>query len=155
MASLTNTASITSRGTNADLCSDAFISAAKEKIRLTRAEETCLASLFCRVQDTRSSKPILGDSYAYATLKRCDLDQSRTTFSAGQHSGNVVWASHRALMLDTWCEEFILAHEEPVTVLHLACGLDCRYLRIRDRLRTTEKKPEIRVSEILVSAYEI
>lgn len=146
--------SITSRGSGAsdpDLSPEGsdpvFVSTAQEKIRLTKAEETCLASLFCRVQDANSTQPILGDVYAQATFSRCEFDQGRTTVSGVQQSGTVLYASHRALRLDTWCEEFLLSREDPVTVLYLGCGLDCRYLRIRDRLRGREKQPEFRVSK--------
>lgn len=150
---MASTRSITSRGSGAsdpDLPPDGndsfFVSTTKEKIRLTKSEETCLASLFCRVQDVNSPEPILGDVYARATLDRCEVDQGRTTLSVGQQSGNVIYVSSRAATLDAWCEEFILSHEDPVTVLHLGCGLDCRYLRIRDRLRERETDPEFRVS---------
>lgn len=129
--------------------SEVFTSTTKEKIRLTKAEETSLASLFCRVQDAKSQEPILGDASACATLDRCLVDQSRTTFSAGKAPGIFVWASQRALRLDKWCEEFIVSHEQPVTVLHLACGLDCRYLRVRDRLREKNVDRDTRVGESL------
>lgn len=130
-----------------DLSYDAFVSATKEKVLLTQAEETCLASLFCRIQDAQSPHPVLGDVYARKTLDRCEVDQGRTTFTAVQQVGIVKWVCHRALTLDKWCEEFILAHDQPVTVVHLACGLDCRYLRLRDRLRGIKSKPDVRVSQ--------
>ncbi|KAJ4393849.1 hypothetical protein N0V93_003064 [Gnomoniopsis smithogilvyi] len=144
MATLTGTTPEKTLAADDTYYSNAFVSTAKEKIHLTQAEETCLASLFCRVQDTKSAHPILGDVYAQETLNRCEVDQSRTTFSAGQRLGNVIWASYRALTLDQWCEDFILTHKEPVTVLHLACGLDCRYLRIMDRLRGMDTETDIR-----------
>lgn len=125
---------------------EVFVSTAKEKILLTQEEQTSLASLNCRALDNKSPDPILGDPYAQPTLDRCDVDLIQSAFSEGRNSGNAVWVSHRALTLDTWCEEFIASHNEPVTVLHLACGLDCRYLRVRERLRRREVEAEVRVS---------
>lgn len=116
-----------------------------EKIRLTAPEETLLGTLFCRVQDARSAQPVLRDPYAGPTLDRCAVDRSRrsTDWSqvsvAAQDAGNnnaVMWAAHRARTLDDWCVDFVNSHggDGPVTVVHLGCGLDGRYLRVRDRL---------------------
>lgn len=143
MASLTTPISKASQEACTDSSDDAFVSTTREKILLTQAEETCLASLFCRVQDARSTHPVLGDAYAQKTFDRCEVDRDRTTFTAVQKPGIVQFACHRPLTLDKWCEEFILAHDQPVTVLHLACGLDCRYLRMRDRLQEIESKPDV------------
>lgn len=110
-----------------------FLTSSKQKIRLTESEETLLAALFCRVQDSRSADSILRDPYAEPTLDRCEVDFSRSTFSVGQSPGNAVWAAHRARMLDDWCVNFVNLCDGPVTVVHLGCGLDGRYLRVRDR----------------------
>lgn len=113
-------------------------SSSKQKIRLTESEETLLSALFCRVQDSRKPGPqsILRDPYAQSTLERCEVDLSRSTF--GMQPGVVVWAAHRARTLDDWCVDFVNSSREgssPVTVVHLGCGLDGRYLRVRDRFR--------------------
>lgn len=110
-----------------------FLTSSKQKIRLTESEETLLAALFCRVQDSRSADSILRDPYAEPTLDRCEVDFSRSTFSVGQSPGNAVWAAHRARTLDDWCVNFVNSCDGPVTVVHLGCGLDGRYLRVRDR----------------------
>lgn len=112
-----------------------FRSSSKQKICLTESEETLLAALFLRVQDARSAESITRDPYAQATLDRCDVDFSRSTFSVGENHGNVVWAAHRARTLDDWCVDFVNSSltEGPITVVHIGCGLDGRYLRVRDR----------------------
>lgn len=131
---------------------EVFQSSTKHKIHLMESEETLLAALFCRVQDcngmgTATGTPILGDPYAQATLDRCEVDLNRSTFSAGLSQGAVTWAANRAKTLDEWCVDFVNSRlDGPVTVLHLGCGLDGRYLRVRDRFKRNE-------SEVHVSIY--
>lgn len=77
MASLTTPISKASQEACTDSSDDAFVSTTREKILVTQAEETCLASLFCRVQDARSTHPVLGDAYAQKTFDRCEVDRDR------------------------------------------------------------------------------
>ncbi|ROW12441.1 hypothetical protein VMCG_00824 [Cytospora schulzeri] len=102
----------------------------KEKIQLTGPEETMIPMVFFRALDAKKDRPILGDPYSQKILDRCDID-----FSAGHFIRNdrfIEYVMNRCKQLDTWCQEFLDSHEnEPVTVLHLGCGLDCRYMRMR------------------------
>lgn len=131
---ITPTPSTTTLGLKAIDETEIFLTSSKQKIRLTESEETLLAALFCRVQDSRGgADSVLRDPYAQPTLDRCEVDFSRSTFSAGLSQGNVTWAAHRARTLDDWCVDFVNSREGPVTVVHLGCGLDGRYLRVRER----------------------
>ncbi|KUI60379.1 Tetracenomycin polyketide synthesis O-methyltransferase TcmP [Cytospora mali] len=89
----------------------------KEKIRLTGPEATMLPMVYFRALDAKKPNPILGDPYAQKLLDRCDIDFSAEPFVKD----------------DRFIEyEFLDSHcSEPVTVIHLGCGLDCRYMRMR------------------------
>lgn len=125
-----------------------FVTSSKQKICLTESEETLLAALFCRVQDSHSADSVLRDPYAEPTLNRCEVDFSRSTFSVGQSSGNYVWAAHRARTLDDWCVDFVNSCDGPVTIVHLGCGLDGRYLRVRDRF--SKRLQDVHVSSSFI-----
>ncbi|KAI1337602.1 tetracenomycin polyketide synthesis O-methyltransferase TcmP [Xylariaceae sp. FL0016] len=100
------------------------------KFRLSPVEETMLGTLAMRAQDAQSENPILGDSYALQVLQGVDCSFNRGMASAGFDAMRYVIG--RAKQLDVWCQDFVDRHDdEPVTVLHLGCGLDSRCLRVR------------------------
>lgn len=100
---------------------------AKTTITLTGVPETLLATLQARATDAASPKPVLGDPFAAAALRRLDYDFTRTSMSS-THAAAV---SLRARTLDRWTEAFLAVHRaEGATVLHLACGLDSRARRL-------------------------
>ncbi|ROW10337.1 hypothetical protein VMCG_01782 [Cytospora schulzeri] len=127
----------------------------KEEIRLTGAEEMLLPVVFVKAVDAESDKPILGDPFSQQLLDRCAIDYSKSHFSRDKRY--VTWVANRAKQFDNWCQvqqsprgfrpnhafsvnkhglillikEFLNSHHgQPVTVLHIACGLDCRVLRV-------------------------
>lgn len=110
----------------------------KEKIQLKGVEQTLLPMVLFKVRDSQSSSPILGDPYAKQLLDRCDVDLGATHFSATVDDTYVTWIANRAKRFDQWTQEFLDSHQGPVTVLHLGCGLDCRYFRV-------ERRPEAEV----------
>ncbi|MFD1930389.1 class I SAM-dependent methyltransferase [Nonomuraea mangrovi] len=97
----------------------------RERITLTGAQETLLATLYGRALDARSRDPILGDEQAVVAARRIDYDFRRTGMNATTAAGVAL----RARQLDDWLGEFLAAHAS-ATVLHLACGLDTRAHRI-------------------------
>ncbi|KAI0479064.1 S-adenosyl-L-methionine-dependent methyltransferase [Xylariaceae sp. FL0804] len=100
------------------------------KIRLSAVEETMLGTLHIRAQDAKSACPILNDQHAANVLARLDYDSARGMFNPNPDILRHV--NSRARQLDAWCQDFIDRHaDEPVAVLHLACGLDSRNLRVR------------------------
>jgi O-methyltransferase involved in polyketide biosynthesis len=96
-----------------------------EKITLTGPQETLLATLWSRALDSRSPRPILGDTEADRVVERIDYDFRKTGINATSAAGVAL----RARTLDGWTREF-LAAEPDATVLHLACGLDTRVHRL-------------------------
>ena len=95
------------------------------KVTLTGPQETLLATLYGRSQDAASPQPILGDDWARRTVARIDYDFAKT----GMDANACASVSVRASLLDRWTAEFLDAHPS-ATVLHLACGLDARCLRV-------------------------
>jgi O-methyltransferase involved in polyketide biosynthesis len=97
----------------------------REKVALTGAPETMLATLYARALDSRAPHPILCDEAAARAVERIEYDFRRTAIPATPAAGVAL----RGRQLDVWTREFLAAHPE-ATVLHLACGLDTRAQRL-------------------------
>jgi O-methyltransferase involved in polyketide biosynthesis len=97
----------------------------REKITLTGAPETLLATLYGRALDSRAPRSVLHDEAAARAVERIDYDFRRTGMTATTAAGVAL----RGRQLDEWTREFLAAHPE-ATVLHLACGLDTRAQRL-------------------------
>jgi O-methyltransferase involved in polyketide biosynthesis len=98
----------------------------REKITLTGAQETMLATLWGRALDSRSPNSILHDDEADRAVRRIDYDFRKTGVKGTSAAGVAL----RAKQLDDWTSEFLANHPE-ATVLHLACGLDTRVQRLK------------------------
>lgn len=92
----------------------------KEKITLTKEQETLLIPLYSKAQ----ANPILSDEKARQVLDGIEYDFSRLKIPEKTQ----VTLRMRAKQLDTYTSEFISTHPEAV-ILHLGCGLDSRCLR--------------------------
>jgi O-methyltransferase involved in polyketide biosynthesis len=92
-----------------------------EKITLTGAQETLLATLYGRALDSRSHNSVLNDTAAADAVQRIDYDFGKTRMKGT----SAVAVAIRAKVLDTWTSAFLAEHPSS-TVLHLACGLDTR-----------------------------
>lgn len=102
---------------------------AKIPIDLTGVSETMLATLRARAEDAAKPAPFLGDTWAKTALDQLDYRRPGSTTLDALFNGFVVG---RGKLFDRWTAEF-LAEQPPdggVTVLHLACGLDSRALRL-------------------------
>jgi O-methyltransferase involved in polyketide biosynthesis len=97
----------------------------REKITLTGAQETLLATLYGRALDSRSPTSVLNDTAAADAVQRIDYDFGKTRMKGT----SAVAVAIRAKVLDTWTSEFLAEHPS-ATVLHLACGLDTRVQRL-------------------------
>ncbi|MET8762302.1 class I SAM-dependent methyltransferase [Lentzea sp. NPDC004782] len=96
-----------------------------EKITLTGAQETMLATLYGRAVDSGRAASVLRDDEAKHAVDRIDYDFAKT----GMNLTSAVGVAIRARVLDDWTREF-LQRNPSCTVLHLACGLDTRAHRI-------------------------
>ncbi|KAI0160222.1 S-adenosyl-L-methionine-dependent methyltransferase [Xylariaceae sp. FL1272] len=99
------------------------------KIELNAVESTLLLVLYLRVRDASSPSPILGDTYAQNIINKVNADFTDSMFDLDEKY--VRYVAGRARRIDLWCQDFLDSHgDEPVSVLHLACGLDSRNLRV-------------------------
>jgi O-methyltransferase involved in polyketide biosynthesis len=98
----------------------------RARITLSGTQETMLATLHGKAMDAATAHPVLGDPYAKEVLDQVDYDFRK----AGMTPTTAAGVALRSRQLDQWTAEFLAAHPES-TVLHLACGLDARSLRIQ------------------------
>jgi O-methyltransferase involved in polyketide biosynthesis len=98
---------------------------ARSKVTLTGTQETLMVTLHARHQDALLPRPILGDEWAGRTAELIDYDFSKLGFQRALGA----YVSLRARVLDRWTEAFLTTHPA-ATVVHLACGLDSRSLRV-------------------------
>ena len=98
----------------------------KTRVDLTGAPETMMATLYARALDADADRPILGDTYAKELVAQLDYDWAKTTITPRKAPSVTIRSAH----FDGWARQFLAVHEE-ATVLHLGCGLDSRYLRVR------------------------
>lgn len=106
----------------------------KGSIKLTGAQETLLMTLLSRARDAESTYPILNDTYALSVVQQ--VKDSGYNFSKRIKYGLLerptsAFISLRTRIFDLKTEAFLAAHPDRATVLHLACGVDSRSLRIR------------------------
>jgi O-methyltransferase involved in polyketide biosynthesis len=88
--------------------------------------QTILATLYAKALDADFATPILGDRYAKEMVERIDYDWKKTAITAR----NAASVTGRSAHFDTWARQFLAVHTSAV-VLHVGCGLDSRYFRLR------------------------
>ncbi|KAI5866067.1 putative polyketide synthase protein [Durotheca rogersii] len=101
----------------------------KIKINLTGTQETMLAPLIARAKDAQMPESVLHDVWAVQTLAQIDHDFDKFQIDDNKASLHTL----RARRLDIWTSQF-LANNPTATVLHIACGLDSRCLRLNPDL---------------------
>jgi O-methyltransferase involved in polyketide biosynthesis len=98
----------------------------KIRVDLSGAPQTMLATLYAKALDAQSDNPVLGDTFAVDLVARLDYDWTKTTITAKNAPSVAIRSAH----FDAWARQFLAVHDE-ATVLHLGCGLDSRFLRLR------------------------
>jgi O-methyltransferase involved in polyketide biosynthesis len=93
----------------------------REKITLSKEQETLLIPLYAKAQDN----PILDDRKAREILNAVDYDFRELMVP----EKTVVTLRIRAKQLDAYARQFLAAHPDAI-VLHLGCGLDSRCERV-------------------------
>jgi O-methyltransferase involved in polyketide biosynthesis len=96
-----------------------------QKVALTGAQETMLATLYGRALDARAADPILGDQLADQIVSRIDDDFARFGMDPKKAMGVAI----RVKYIDRLVIEALGALPD-ATVLHLAAGLDTRAFRL-------------------------
>jgi O-methyltransferase involved in polyketide biosynthesis len=96
-----------------------------ERVRLTGAQETTLATLYGKAMESRRPDSILSDREADKALRRIDYDFGRLRIRRSDQLSLAV----RAKAYDGWARQFLDRHPS-CTVLHLGCGLGTRVYRV-------------------------
>jgi O-methyltransferase involved in polyketide biosynthesis len=96
-----------------------------DNITLTGTQQTALATLYARAQESSAANSILGDSAAIAAVDRLNYDFSTLHTSRRDQKTTAV----RAKAYDSWARRF-LAAEPTGVILNLGCGLDTRVYRV-------------------------
>ncbi|KAK2000740.1 O-methyltransferase [Colletotrichum falcatum] len=108
-----------------------MITTQKTKPALTGVPETLLGTALSKALDAISPSPILRDTWAAEMcLTKIDYDFSRLEVPGWMQA----WAVLRSRDLDRWTSEFLDLHAHSpngATVVHVACGLDTRALRLQ------------------------
>ncbi|KAI1371097.1 putative polyketide synthase protein [Hypoxylon crocopeplum] len=104
----------------------------KVKVTLTGTQETLMGPLIARARDARMPNPVLNDIYAAQVLDNIDHDIEKF----GIDDTKATMHTLRALCLDRWVVEFLASNPQS-TVVHLACGLDSRWQRLKPDLTKT------------------
>ncbi|WP_225729569.1 MULTISPECIES: class I SAM-dependent methyltransferase [unclassified Nocardia] len=99
------------------------------EVRWGSVEWTNLGTLYLRACESRSPRPILGDSAAAAAVNRIEYDWARMHRYMRPRSNQWLVAL-RAARLDRWSADFLDRHPDAI-VLHLGCGMDTRAFRLR------------------------
>ena len=85
-----------------------------------------LATLYAKALDADFAKPVLGDRFAKEIVDRIDYDWKKTTITPRRAPSVTTRSAH----FDRWTRKFLAAQPHSV-VLHLGCGLDSRFFRLR------------------------
>jgi O-methyltransferase involved in polyketide biosynthesis len=97
----------------------------RTRITLTGPQETLMATLYGRYLDASSPNPVVNDKWAAEVVGKIDYDFAKI----GMDTDASTSVAGRGRLLDRWTAEF-LENNPSATVLHFACGLDSRCLRV-------------------------
>lgn len=98
-----------------------------DKIVLTEEKETLLIPLFGKAKENEKKHPILIDKKAVEIVNQIDYDFK--SLKIPQKTNTMMCL--RAKLIDNFVKDFLAKNNESV-VLHLGCGLDSRYIRIKN-----------------------
>ncbi|RYP66833.1 hypothetical protein DL769_005928 [Monosporascus sp. CRB-8-3] len=105
---------------------DAMNGTQRIRVSLAPTQRTLLLTLYARVVDAQRPAPIVNDTRAAQVLNQVEHDPADLRSRESQQAVLLL----RARQLDEWTAEFLESHPE-ATILHLACGLDSRCLRLK------------------------
>jgi len=98
-----------------------------DKIVLTEEKETLLIPLLGKAQENRKQNPILTDKKAAEIVEEIEYDFNSLKIS---EKTNILMCI-RAKLIDNYVKRF-LSDDKNNVALHLGCGLDSRYNRIKN-----------------------
>ncbi len=100
----------------------------KKKIRLSKEKETLLVPLYCKAKEVSNYKPIIKDDKAKEIISQIEYDFKELNVP----KKTCVTLNIRAHKIDDYVQSFIQKYPN-ATVIHLGCGLDNRYGRLKNK----------------------
>ena len=100
----------------------------KEKVNVTGVPETMVQTLYARAKETKKQNAKIKDEIAVELVKKLDYDFSIADKDKAMNYGVIA----RTIVLDRMVEQYLKKHENTV-VVNLACGLDTRCYRMKEK----------------------
>lgn len=102
----------------------------KQESLLSDVAETLLIPLYYRAQESQRQDAILTDTMAVELVQHLDYDFSQLS-KIRTHEGNKVARFMLTRELDRYTRDFMEQHQDAM-VVHIGCGLDSRYERLKN-----------------------
>ena len=100
----------------------------KEKVNVTGVPETMVQTLYARAKETKKQNAKIRDEIAVELVKKLDYDFSKADKDKAMSCGVIA----RTIVLDRMVRQYLEKHENTV-VVNIACGLDTRCYRMKEK----------------------
>ncbi|MCQ4774350.1 RNA-guided endonuclease TnpB family protein [Lacrimispora saccharolytica] len=100
----------------------------KEKVNVTGVPETMVQTLYARAKETKKQNAKIKDEIAVELVEKLDYDFSIADKDNAMNYGVIA----RTIVLDWMVEQYLKKHENTV-VVNIACGLDTRCYRMKEK----------------------
>ena len=100
----------------------------KEKVNVTGVPETMVQTLYARAKETKKQNAKIKDEIAVELVEKLDYDFSIADKDNAMNYGVIA----RTIVLDQMVEQYLKKYENTV-VVNIACGLDTRCYRMKEK----------------------
>ena len=100
----------------------------KEKVNVTGVPETMVQTLYARAKETKKQNAKIKDEIAVELVEKLDYDFSKADKDKAMSCGVIA----RTIVLDRMVRQYLEKHENTV-VVNIACGLDTRCYRMKEK----------------------
>jgi O-methyltransferase involved in polyketide biosynthesis len=100
----------------------------KEKVNVTGVPETMVQTLYARAKETKKQNAKIKDEIAVELVEKLDYDFSKADKDKAMSCGVIA----RTIVLDRMVRQYLEKHENTV-VINIACGLDTRCYRMKEK----------------------
>ena len=100
----------------------------KEKVNVTGVPETMIQTLYARAKETKKQNAKIKDEIAAELVEKLDYDFSKADKDKAMSCGVIA----RTIVLDRMVRQYLEKYENTV-VVNIACGLDTRCYRMKEK----------------------
>ena len=100
----------------------------KEKVNVTGVPETMVQTLYARAKETKKQNAKIRNEIAVELVEKLDYDFSKADKDKAMSCG----VNARTIVLDRMVRQYLEKHENTV-VVNIACGLDTRCYRMKEK----------------------